>query len=120
MAGETTRFKKGHKKVGGKKKGYKSMNTYLHKILQKKPIKQVISDLETLGISSKTNIELLAWKKFLIAMGKNPHTSLAAIKDIEERMDGKVTSNINANLNIDLDNLTKEELEDIVNGKYPL
>lgn len=100
--------KKGDPKVpgSGKKKGYKAINTYVREILQKKPIKEMIADFESLNIPFKNNAELLAWKKMLIALHENPQAALSAIKDIEERQDGKVA------LDINVKELTLEELNE--------
>jgi len=108
-------FEKGHPKSpnAGKKKGYKAINTYVREILQKQPIREIIKNFDKLGIPFKNNAELLAWKKILLAIHKNPHASLAAIKDIEERQDGKTPDKIEGNINVNLKSLSLKQLKEL-------
>ncbi|KPJ67177.1 MAG: hypothetical protein AMJ43_05860 [Coxiella sp. DG_40] len=94
-------FEKGHKKVGGRKKGTPNMITSLKKFVNKDiTYKNPLTNVE----EKKSIIEWIN----LALVAQAIEGNIRAIKVIYDRIDGKVTTELKGNLGVDL---TIEELE---------
>ena len=94
-------FEKGHKKVGGRKKGTLNQATLLKKFIDKDfTYKNPLTDIEEKKkVSEWINLALVA---------QAIEGNIRAIKVIYDRIDGKVTTEVKGKVDIDL---TVEELE---------
>lgn len=105
-------MKKGHKPMGGRPKGSISLTTTLKKILDRSlTVPNPLTgkkEFETKTIREWLNLALIA---------KAMRGHVPALQMIYERIEGKVPQPLTGDLNVNLKELTNEQLQEIVDGK---
>lgn len=116
-------FEAGHPPTpgAGRPKGSKTITDALRKLLKssakKLPVKGEIAEIaEEFGITDVS--EILALRMVLLAFSQSPATSLAAIKEAIDRIEGQAKQNISITQKVDdARKLTEEQLRDIYEGR---
>ena len=113
-------FEKGNK-GGGRPKGSTSIVTHLKKFMRSSPkgiptLKKIVEafDVKTVGEAAAVKLLLLAFDKKIKSA-----TQLSALKELIDRVDGKVQTDINLGIgknlkDLDVTKLSDEELDDVI------
>jgi len=104
------KFEKGHPPCGGRPKGSKSLTTVLRGLINKEQeyVNAISGKNETKTVKEWINIALIAK-----AMAGN----LNAINTIFERVDGKVADELTADLKVNVQELSDEEINNYLNER---
>ncbi len=97
-------FQPGHKPTGHKPKGYVSLTTTLKKLIDRKmQLKNPLNkELEKKTVKEWVNIALIA---------RALKGNIPAINQIYERVEGKVAQKLTGDLNLNLSEMTDDELK---------